>query len=774
MIENQKNNSYEELKEDVQGIQLNVNKGLQDTSGTLYKTKHKKLPRTYINIAHDPRVVKGNTYAAFVIPSSLQLEFLRLKEEEERRLRIENSKAKLPRVALLKKQVKNEKKLEHKRDESPIYNIVEEEANEDDPYYYIDQGEKPEYVPLPKGRHIATQIDDLELFDFDLEVEPILQVLVGRTLMFSKYELIEELEREDHLEQQRKISQKREFEVIKLQRYEANRDRRDKEIERRNIQKKERMERDNLIQKKIMSKVYARGYLRNLKNNTFNHLIEQGYLTIKTSMKVSEIISQKIIPITTKFSQRSNINKIIFSTMQSNILKKEISKHSVIMSQVFEDRNSEARLKEIEATEKKIKDELYAKLQQERKEKRRVEKFTNIINKTIIETKREKEIVTLRLFDIDEYKNNMTNSIPTGIHTCGGQFGEFVIAIQALLDELVYKFANLKSNNSDENNSVNIEVNDSKNIEDKNFNKPDQSILSEKVKEEKPVNVDLINKVNEILLVRPNHKYFANKVSKELILDKFVRTLVNNFLIGLEEKESFTIKYIRSQKYDFNNIPDEEQKKKEFKNFLIDEKRFYNKSLSILVNQGIIEKRLLNIILSEIADIKFRSPIDIENQDVQNLINPTPQNQDTDYVTQVKENMEKIRLENSNLAKMQKKINISFVNADDLRKKKNNIISLIRVFPNQMDEYNTFIIEEKYIEEEPEEEQLIEDKEKVNTIDDNENDKEKETIDNKELKETPKELKLVPSKLNITNDQIKDKKKDLLNKTNLEEGIFFF
>lgn len=193
-----------------------------------------------------------------------------------------------------------------------------------------------------------------------------------------------------------------------------------------------------------------------------------------------------------------------------------------------------------------------------------------------------------------------------------------------------------------------------------------------------------------------------------------------------------------------------------------------------MVNQGIIEKRLLNIILSEIADIKFRSPIDIENQDVQNLINPTPQNQDTDYVTQVKENMEKIKLENSNLAKMQKKINISFVNADDLRKKKNNIISLIRVFPNQMDEYNTFIIEEKYIEEEPEEEQLIEDKEKVNTIDDNENDKEKETIDNKELKETPKELKLVPSKLNITNDQIKDKKKDLLNKTNLEEGIFLF
>jgi hypothetical protein len=59
-------------------------------------TFFRKFGRTYINILHDPRVVRGNTYAAFVIPSSLQMEFIRLKEDEERRKRMMKIPKKLP------------------------------------------------------------------------------------------------------------------------------------------------------------------------------------------------------------------------------------------------------------------------------------------------------------------------------------------------------------------------------------------------------------------------------------------------------------------------------------------------------------------------------------------------------------------------------------------------------------------------------------------------------------------------------------------------------
>lgn len=53
----------------------------------------------------------------------------------------------------------------------------------------------PDFKPLPPGVDVATQIDDLELFDFQLEVEPILQVLVGKTVEQAQIELREEDER---------------------------------------------------------------------------------------------------------------------------------------------------------------------------------------------------------------------------------------------------------------------------------------------------------------------------------------------------------------------------------------------------------------------------------------------------------------------------------------------------------------------------------------------------------------------------------------------------
>jgi hypothetical protein len=54
------------------------------------------MPKTFINILHDPRVVRGNTYAAFVIPTSIQSEFMRIKEEEERKLRMMAMPPRLP------------------------------------------------------------------------------------------------------------------------------------------------------------------------------------------------------------------------------------------------------------------------------------------------------------------------------------------------------------------------------------------------------------------------------------------------------------------------------------------------------------------------------------------------------------------------------------------------------------------------------------------------------------------------------------------------------
>ena len=53
-------------------------------------------------------------------------------------------------------------------------------------------------MPNPEGRHEKIQVADKDpdLFDYQLEVEPILEVLVGKALEHAKIEVIEDMEAE--------------------------------------------------------------------------------------------------------------------------------------------------------------------------------------------------------------------------------------------------------------------------------------------------------------------------------------------------------------------------------------------------------------------------------------------------------------------------------------------------------------------------------------------------------------------------------------------------
>lgn len=80
---------------------------------------------------------------------------------------------------------------------------------------------------------VETQIEDGELFDFDIEVDPILDVIVGKTLEEARMEVIES----DELEIMRKHKQayelERQAELLEVQRVEAADIRRKKEAARR-------------------------------------------------------------------------------------------------------------------------------------------------------------------------------------------------------------------------------------------------------------------------------------------------------------------------------------------------------------------------------------------------------------------------------------------------------------------------------------------------------------------------------------------------------------
>lgn len=64
------------------------------------------------------------------------------------------------------------------------------------PDYYIDRPPTAIFVPNAEGETKATQIfeGDPYLFDYENEVEPILQVLVGKSIEHARIEVIEEYE----------------------------------------------------------------------------------------------------------------------------------------------------------------------------------------------------------------------------------------------------------------------------------------------------------------------------------------------------------------------------------------------------------------------------------------------------------------------------------------------------------------------------------------------------------------------------------------------------
>ena len=402
----------------------------------IYRGHRKKWGRTYINILHDPRVVRGNTYAAFVIPSSLQMEFLKLREEEDKKKKLLQP-IKVPRVALLGRNRKEEtsvKDEEEKRPESPILKPIEnKEEVTDSPYFYEDKPAVPLYVPLPPGKEEYTQIVDGELFDFDLEVKPILEVLVGRSVLQAKYELIEEEERDQYLKHKREYERKREFELNNLQRTEARYLRREEEKQRRFKQKEQRKLNDIIMQKKLMAKVFSNSYFKGLKSNSFRRLQELGFLTIRPTYPLNFYLKNNYYPITEKINKLAEFTEEKLMRQVRREVEDEIT--AAHKESVEKENNRIAEIlakKEADriAAEEAEKERRAAQL--ERREQRRIKRITDSIMTNIVATNStRKDVMNLPLSDIDEL------SIKGDCIHCFGQLGETLFVISEVVSDIL-------------------------------------------------------------------------------------------------------------------------------------------------------------------------------------------------------------------------------------------------------------------------------------------------------------------------------------------------
>lgn len=237
-------------------------------------------PLPYGNIMYDRRVIRGNTYALQMGPPPGQPDPMEMQRQQEvkrkalaRKRAQEQLRPQTPEPVRGRKHVDVQTELYLEEIADRIIE-VDMECQTDG---FLDRPPTPLFIPAKSGTDVATQILQGELFDFDLEVKPMLEVLVGKTIEQALLEVMEEEELANLRAGQYAYEEIRNIELAEVQRLEEQERRHREEKERRKQQQWEIIHKHNETAQKISARAFAQRYLADLLPSVFGSLRDSGY-----------------------------------------------------------------------------------------------------------------------------------------------------------------------------------------------------------------------------------------------------------------------------------------------------------------------------------------------------------------------------------------------------------------------------------------------------------------------------------------------------------------
>ncbi|GLC41245.1 40S ribosomal protein S1, variant 2 [Pleodorina starrii] len=231
-------------------------------------------PLPTANIMFDRRVVRGNTYAARILPADVTQTQAKPSPPATRKKTTRTVPPRTPEAVEGRRHIdiQTDVYLEELTDTVPEADTFTQTDA------FLDRPPTPLFVPQKTGTDAVTQIENGDLFDFDFEVEPILEVLVGKVLEQGLMEVLEEEELAAMRAHQEQFEQIRNAELVATQRMEAAERRKLEEKDRRMAQERERVERERVVRQKVAASAFARGYLSGIVNTVFDRLVSSGYI----------------------------------------------------------------------------------------------------------------------------------------------------------------------------------------------------------------------------------------------------------------------------------------------------------------------------------------------------------------------------------------------------------------------------------------------------------------------------------------------------------------
>ncbi len=240
------------------------------------------------NFVTDPRLRRGHNFGVVYVTSSSYDNTIpnsenKKNQNQNNQKRIFNFKNKYSIDA--EKKTEEEKKNKYNNDGFGIFTekvnstlmpkpISFDEIIQTDPL-----PEKPVPIliwPEKKGIDVETQVNDGDLFNFTLEVKPLVSIIVSKTLEDSRREVLEEEELKIIKEQQEKYKNINDEEKNRILNIENQELEKYEEIIRKKNNKIERLKMTKMFQRKLYSRIKAKQYINRIVSETHNYLTERG------------------------------------------------------------------------------------------------------------------------------------------------------------------------------------------------------------------------------------------------------------------------------------------------------------------------------------------------------------------------------------------------------------------------------------------------------------------------------------------------------------------
>ncbi|XP_044749382.1 radial spoke head protein 3 homolog [Coccinella septempunctata] len=244
------------------------------------------VPLPYANLMFERRVVRGSNYAQPPLPHLGDGESAAARAAVARRRAMARKKARTQNVKAAELRLGSPPAIKGRKHEPVQTDQFLEEIFITPPVtemctqteLFLDRPVSPFYVPAKTGIDAETQIYPGDLFDFDMEVQPILEVLVGKTVEQALIEVLEEEELAALKEQQRKFLEIRAAEACEAQRLIEKERRLQREKERRIKDYEEGIKVQKEMEERIAASVLMQGYLADLLPSVLEGLESEGVL----------------------------------------------------------------------------------------------------------------------------------------------------------------------------------------------------------------------------------------------------------------------------------------------------------------------------------------------------------------------------------------------------------------------------------------------------------------------------------------------------------------